>query len=579
MLCAGCYGGHEEESLLYQTPVKSGWVHVRLAHRFALERRRWVVLRVGGESASTLSYYSDSGCRRALGNVPLDLVEVVGDVPRSLRLGSSMTLRFDSLEEKLEWWRRLRTEREVSGGRPSSAEEDDGGGLLSEASTRRRRSFSSTLLERPRASSECDAGDGSVVWEAHGMCVVDSEGRLGIEPRPLYSAKVAYGKIVKAFIRPPRAEYDTSALGPKNFSFAGAAYARRDGEARNERGRLVRYSVWRLDDEETRVVATVVYAHGNASSRVEGLSQLALCLSLHPGVQFIALDCCGSGRSEGEFVSLGLKEQEDVVAVLDAERACYRCCSAAAERDQDDGLGKLVLWGRSMGAVTSLLVASTREPDVAAVVCDSAYSSLKELSLDVARRGAEGIPSFIASSALRWVRDSVFRRAAFDLFEVDALKHVRECVAPVFFVCAADDTFVDPSHTSRLHEALVSSKKELCVCPGTHNSTRPKECFDRIEIFLRSALGLAAADDKSPPRDYASSLDQELLPMLPQSRRQDRPNFAALAPWTIENLRARRRAGENSSETLGSSSNGGSESTTRWLCQEEERGQAAVEEM
>ena len=99
---------------------------------------------------------------------------------------------------------------------------------------------------------------------------------------------------------------------------------------------------------------TLVYAHGNASSRVEGLSQLAL--ALHLGCQCVALDCCGSGQSDGEYVSLGYKEQDDVAAVLEHERATGR------------GVGDVVLWGRSMGAVTALLVAATRDPSIKARV-------------------------------------------------------------------------------------------------------------------------------------------------------------------------------------------------------------------
>ena len=269
-----------------------------------------------------------------------------------------------------------------------------------------------------------------------------------------------------------------------------------------------------------------MYLHGNASSRVEGLAQLALSLALGPGVQFIALDCCGSGHSEGEFVSLGLKEQEDVVAVLEAEAALR-------------GLGKVVLWGRSMGAVTALLVASTRFPETAALVLDSAYSSLRDLSLDVARRGAANLPAFVTKSALRWIRDSVARRADFDIFEVDAARQAPECVVPAFFICGADDTFVEPKHTSTLHDLLASPHKELCICPGTHNSTRPKDAFDRCQAFLRDHLDLGSSQEVL----FASSLDADLAPLLPESRRADRPNFAALAPWTIENLvGARRRA-------------------------------------
>ena len=59
---------------------------------------------------------------------------------------------------------------------------------------------------------------------------------------------------------------------------------------------------------------TVVYAHGNASCRLEAISALPLCLSL--GLSVLALDCAGSGHSDGEYVSLGHHEQDDVAAVV-----------------------------------------------------------------------------------------------------------------------------------------------------------------------------------------------------------------------------------------------------------------------
>lgn len=56
----------------------------------------------------------------------------------------------------------------------------------------------------------------------------------------------------------------------------------------------------------------VCYVHGNASCRIEALGQLSLVLSL--GCSYVALDCAGSGLSDGEYVSLGHFEQDDLKA-------------------------------------------------------------------------------------------------------------------------------------------------------------------------------------------------------------------------------------------------------------------------
>ncbi|KAH8093436.1 serine aminopeptidase [Aureococcus anophagefferens] len=323
-----------------------------------------------------------------------------------------------------------------------------------------------------------------------------ARGETSVEPTYVHVARVAYGRLLKAFIRPPRADYDVAQLGPRTFVFRATPPPR-------PRRRT------------------------SAAAR----SQLGLCLDL--GCQFVALDCCGSGQSDGEYVSLGFKEQDDVAAVLAAERAA------------PGGVGDVVLWGRSMGAVTALLVASTREPDVKALVLDSAFASLRSLSLDVVRRGANGVPRVLAEAALRWIRGSVRERADFDIFDVDALRHAPECEAAAFFICAADDGFVEPSHSARLHDAVASAAKEMCVCPGAHNTTRPRQCYARVELFLRRVLfGEELADDA---RTLADDLDATLLPLISEPRRADRPNFAALAPWTVENLviRAKQRLGQD----------------------------------
>jgi alpha/beta superfamily hydrolase len=54
--------------------------------------------------------------------------------------------------------------------------------------------------------------------------------------------------------------------------------------------------------------------HGNSSSRLEALSALSLVLSL--GATLLAFDFAGSGRSEGEYVSLGEFEKDDLQVVL-----------------------------------------------------------------------------------------------------------------------------------------------------------------------------------------------------------------------------------------------------------------------
>lgn len=73
----------------------------------------------------------------------------------------------------------------------------------------------------------------------------------------------------------------------------------------------------------------------------------------------------------GEYVSLGHFEQDDLEVVVQYLRSL-------------DSVSTIGLWGRSMGAVTSILHAS-RDPSIAGMVLDSPFSDLYELMVDIVK--------------------------------------------------------------------------------------------------------------------------------------------------------------------------------------------------
>jgi hypothetical protein len=59
----------------------------------------------------------------------------------------------------------------------------------------------------------------------------------------------------------------------------------------------------------------VVYLHGNCGCRLDSIDILDLCLLY--GFSVFCVDLSGSGLSEGEVISLGYFEQEDVKTISD----------------------------------------------------------------------------------------------------------------------------------------------------------------------------------------------------------------------------------------------------------------------
>lgn len=103
--------------------------------------------------------------------------------------------------------------------------------------------------------------------------------------------------------------------------------------------------------------------HGNSSCRLEALDLVQYVLQAN--MTLFCFDFPGCGRSEGEFISLGWYERDDVNVIVNYLRA---------ERK----VNTVGLWGRSMGAATALLHAN-RDPSIAGMVVDSGFADLKQL--------------------------------------------------------------------------------------------------------------------------------------------------------------------------------------------------------
>lgn len=287
-----------------------------------------------------------------------------------------------------------------------------------------------------------------------------------------------YDELVKAIIRPPRAEYSVSRLGPRRFTYCSKTFVRTDLVLTNSRGLILRCSHWQPDivDRVSKQLPCVVFLHGNSSSRLEALSQLPACLGT--GLTLFAFDFAGSGKSEGNYVSLGWWEKEDLRLVLD-----YLA--------KNEHVSKVAVWGRSMGAVTALLHQIHYDnPIVDALVLDSPFSSFCSLADELVIKGAQdvAVPGFLTNIVLGMLGNSIKSTANFDLKDLVPIDNVHKCTRPpALFVCARFDDFVSPRHVQRLHEKY-GGPKEIIFENGDHNTLRSAETLLAAVNFLRRCL-------------------------------------------------------------------------------------------
>lgn len=126
-----------------------------------------------------------------------------------------------------------------------------------------------------------------------------------------------YENLWKAVIRPNRDQYQTKELGLDKFIIKGKYYKRTDFSIINNRNIKLQCSFWEPFDEERdhEKMPCVIYLHGNCSSRCEAVGEAKYLLPLN--ICLFAFDFAGCGQSEGDYISLGYYEKDDVYCIVD----------------------------------------------------------------------------------------------------------------------------------------------------------------------------------------------------------------------------------------------------------------------
>ena len=306
-------------------------------------------------------------------------------------------------------------------------------------------------------------------------------------------------KLVNLVIRPPRAEYDPERHlpGPR-FKLGGVPCHRTDLELTGALGLRLKCSHYRREDfrDKTEPSPCVIYLHGNSGSRCDATNAVRLLLPM--GVDVFALDFGGSGLSEGEHVSLGAREKTDVAKVIEHLRTNVR----------GGRVGKIGLWGTSMGAVTALLAAN-EDPSIAGIVLDSPFASLRDLMAELVEKwtagGVIGVPRAATKIASGWMRSSIKTRASFDIDELEIERVANATFCPALFAHGDEDDFIDKAHSARLREKYAGDSKPLLVFDGDHNSPRPANFFDDVELFFRQTMWETPAETSARRREEAGT--------------------------------------------------------------------------
>lgn len=119
----------------------------------------------------------------------------------------------------------------------------------------------------------------------------------------------------------------------------GVSIIREDFQVQNDDGFQLACHLFFPETVDEEKIDLICFLHTRGGNALEGKFLLN---SMLPNMAVLLFNFAGSGLSEGEYVSLGMNETRDFKLVLDKVKNTIP-------------VGRVCLWGRSMGAVTAIM--------------------------------------------------------------------------------------------------------------------------------------------------------------------------------------------------------------------------------
>ena len=193
---------------------------------------------------------------------------------------------------------------------------------------------------------------------------------------------------------------------------------------------------------------TVILVHGYRSTYLLDVSD-AISYYYGLGLNVLIPEHRSHGKSEGKFITFGVKESEDMLQWIKFH-------------NREHGEIPLLLGGVSMGASTLLYLADRELPgNVKGIVADCGFTSPAAIISEVFRSVIH-----LPAAPSVWVADLFARLfAGFSLYEKDTRKILPNSRVPVLMIHGAEDGFV-PCQMSRDGFGVCCEPKQLLVVDG-----------------------------------------------------------------------------------------------------------------
>lgn len=166
----------------------------------------------------------------------------------------------------------------------------------------------------------------------------------------------------KNIVSPTQIKSKASMLGPWERSINGVVVKRTELIATNRNGKRIEGFLFRPEGVTT--TETLLYLHGNGGCKLEALPLVEMVVEF--GFNLTAFDMLGCGNSDSGLLTYGVNEVFDIRDMLEEVR-------------KHTTVGRVTIWGRSMGSLCALMFANTYAYEVSALILDSPFRSLREV--------------------------------------------------------------------------------------------------------------------------------------------------------------------------------------------------------
>lgn len=275
--------------------------------------------------------------------------------------------------------------------------------------------------------------------------------------------------ITNLILRPNRNTYSLRELGDKVFTYGNMKFKRIDfnHHIKNKRNEMLSSSLWcplEMDSMALSQSPCIVYCHGNGGNKIDIVEIFQYLLY---EFNIFSFDFSGAGNSEGDIVTLGYYENNDVDSVV-------------SFLNKELKINKIILYGRSMGAVSVIRNSS----NIRGMILDSPFSDFEKLCDDILSNKFF-LPGIVRRMLIRSGREQIKEKAGFDILSFKPKEDAKRITVPTLIIHGKQDCFVSIEHSREIYKNISDKVyKKIIEVNGGHNDERGNDVSKVVKEFI-----------------------------------------------------------------------------------------------